>query len=377
MAVLAGLAQADPFKGELGILDVTGNNPATGAPWAPGDTYRFAFYTSGKITAESADISTYNAFIQGLANATGVYDIGASDGVTWNVIGSTADVDARDNTSTNSSVNGTGESIFLLDGSTLVANDYADLWDGSIQHVIDLTEQGTFPTYFWPCTGTYTDGTKAPGHGGSRGALGDGGEIQQGNAEVTTDWVWRVNTSGVRTKERPLYAMSDPLVIVSADPNAPDVDAGDNMISWSGEPVILAPDVTNNDPKGADLTYHWSAENPDPNNITIVFAPAVNPADPNTSNVEAPTVTIANATDNPSVVTLTLAVNNVGRLEPPVEETMTIDVYDDACEAAKGVGPVAFGPGDFNADCITDLADFAELAAAWLYDYTIIAPEPQ
>jgi hypothetical protein len=166
------------------------------------------------------------------------------------------------------------------------------------------------------------------------------------------------------------------IALLSGDPNAPSVDAGVDMITWSGQAVTLAPDVTNNDPGGADLTYLWSAENPDPN-ITIVFDPAVNPADPNTSNVEAPTVTIANATDNPSVVTLTLAVNNVGRLEPPVEETMTIDVYDDACEAAKGVGPVVFDSTDFNADCITNLADCAELAAAWLYDYTITAPVPQ
>ena len=149
----------------------------------------------------------------------------------------------------------------------------------------------------------------------------------------------------------------------SADPNAPSVDAGVDMITWSGQGVLLAPTVDNNnkeEPQAA-LTYLWSAD-PD---TGVVFS---------ATDVEAPTVTITKATDNPSAVTLTLAVNNVGRLEPPVEETMTIDVHDDACEAAKGVGPVAFDPGDVDENCITNLEDFAVLAIAWLDDYTITAP---
>jgi len=32
---------------------------------------------------------------------------------------------------------------------------------------------------------------------------------------------------------------------------------------------------------------------------------------------------------------MTLAVNNAGRLEPPVKDIMTIDVYDDGCKAAN------------------------------------------
>ena len=158
--------------------------------------------------------------------------------------------------------------------------------------------------------------------------------------------------------------------MLSGDPNAPDVDPGVDMITWSGQAVTLAPDVTNNDPNGGDLTYLWSADPAD----GVVFTDPVNPGDPNTSKAEAPTVTITRATDNPSAVTLTLAVNNVGRLEPPVEETMTIDVYDNACEAAKGIGPVAFDPGDLDENCTTNLKDVAALAAAWLENYTLTAP---
>ena len=146
------------------------------------------------------------------------------------------------------------------------------------------------------------------------------------------------------------------------DPNAPSVDAGVDMITWSGQGVLLAPTVENNnkeEPQAA-LTYAWSAD-PD---TGVVFS---------ATDVEAPTVTITKATDNPSAVTLTLAVNNVGRLEPALEDTMTIDVYDDACEAAKAVGTV-LDETDFDANCITNLADFAIVALDWLSDYAITAP---
>jgi hypothetical protein len=146
------------------------------------------------------------------------------------------------------------------------------------------------------------------------------------------------------------------------DPNAPDVNAGDDMITWSGEPVTLDPNVV--EKEGSDwtnLTYAWSADPLD----------GVEFSDP---DALAPTVTITKATDNPSTVTLTLAVNNEGRVEPPVTDTMTIDVYDDSCLAAIDLGLAVIDPTDFDANCITNLADFAEMALTWLDDYTLTAP---
>ncbi|MFO8013599.1 MAG: hypothetical protein R6X20_09880, partial [Phycisphaerae bacterium] len=130
---LAPGAQA-ALMGELGILDVTANggiNPATGSAWAYGDYYRFAFITStdGDSYPASSDISTYNDMVQGLADVSSL-NIGQDEGGYWRVIGSTADVDARDNTPTNPDEDGTGDAIFLLDGSTVVGHDNGDLWDG-------------------------------------------------------------------------------------------------------------------------------------------------------------------------------------------------------------------------------------------------------
>ena len=53
LAVFATPPQAGALEGQLGILTpgtLAGNNPATGAPWAVGDNYRFAFITSEKRT---------------------------------------------------------------------------------------------------------------------------------------------------------------------------------------------------------------------------------------------------------------------------------------------------------------------------------------
>ena len=150
----------------------------------------------------------------------------------------------------------------------------------------------------------------------------------------------------------------------AASSTLPDVDAGSDWVTWSGADVTLDDVVVvNNDV--TDLTYAWSADPAD----GVVF---------DSNSIEFPTVTITKATTNPSVVTLTLAVNNVGSTNPDVLDSMEIDVYDDNCEAAKGVGTaIAFDPGDIDRNCITNLNDFAELAAAWLEDYTLTEPTVQ
>jgi hypothetical protein len=147
--------------------------------------------------------------------------------------------------------------------------------------------------------------------------------------------------------------------VTDNDPERPDVDAGFDMITWSGQGVLLAPTVVNNSDPVTDLTYFWSAD------------PATGVAfDPN-EFVQAPTVTITKATNNPSVVTLTLAVNNVGSGKADVTDTMDIYVYDNACLAAE---VTTYEFGDYNKDCIINLKDFSILASKWLGNYTLIGP---
>jgi hypothetical protein len=58
----------------------------------------------------------------------------------------------------------------------------------------------------------------------------------------------------------------------------------------------------------------------------------------------------------------------------PVDDTMTIDVYDDACKATLGAGLAADNPTDLNRDCVTGLEDIAVMALAWLVDNSLTAP---
>ena len=157
----------------------------------------------------------------------------------------------------------------------------------------------------------------------------------------------------------------------SADPNAPDVDAGNDWITWSGQPVTLDPTVVEKVPTDwINLTYAWTA---DPDTGVVITEDGINPDDPATKEA---TVTITKATDNPSTVNLTLSV--YGQDKPtPVCDTTRIFVYDDACLAGKAAGTLVYDPGDFDGNCITDLKDYAALAATWLVEYALTAPEPK
>ena len=134
--------------GQLGVLDLSANggiNPATGNPWQAGDTYRLAFVTSATRNATSTNINDYNSFVQGVANGS---SLGLS-GATWKVIGSTQTVDARTNTGTTPPG---GEATFLMDGSTVFATNYTDLWNGSafVGSFINTSNQATVNLHLAP-----------------------------------------------------------------------------------------------------------------------------------------------------------------------------------------------------------------------------------
>ncbi|MCF7956332.1 MAG: sialate O-acetylesterase [Phycisphaerae bacterium] len=160
-------------------------------------------------------------------------------------------------------------------------------------------------------------------------------------------------------------ALALEMIDILGDPNAPSVDAGADMITWSGEPVDLDPNVVEKPGSTwTNLTYEWTAD-PD---TGVVFSDDQAPA---------PSVTITAATDNPTVVTLTLAVNDSGSTEPPVADFVKIKLYDDSCKAARlGLSLADENLTDISGDdCVTNLKDFAELAFTWLN--TTSLPQPQ
>jgi hypothetical protein len=145
----------------------------------PGDQYRLAFVTSTTGFATSSNISTYNAFVTNVAN--GVAELAAL-GTTWTAIGSTASVDARDNTGTNPS--STGVPIYRLDGAWVAENN-ANLWDGFIGNLIKTTETGSLKSAL-VFTGTAPNGTKYSGS-----YLGGGNKIMLGHTNLSnnSDWI--------------------------------------------------------------------------------------------------------------------------------------------------------------------------------------------
>jgi len=96
---------------------------------------------------------------------------------------------------------------------------------------------------------------------------------------------------------------------------------------------------------------------------------------------------------NYNSVTLTLAVSDEGN-PTPVTDTMTIDVYENPCTAARvGLGLAAVYPADYTKDCSIDLEDLdelvtvwlagadlqelAEMSRTWLAEYALIEPVPK
>ena len=71
---------------------------------------------------------------------------------------------------------------------------------------------------------------------------------------------------------------------------------------------------------------------------------------------------------------MTLAVNDEGN-PTPVTDSMTIDVYDDACKAARiGIVLAEYYPADFDGNCITDIEDLAVITAKWLNNTGLTEP---
>jgi hypothetical protein len=166
----------------------------------PGDPYRVAFVTSTGRDATSGDISDYNIFVKSIANAApALVGLGNS----WRAIVSTRDVDARDNTNTNVATDGQGVPIYLPDG-TLIALDYADLWDGDLLSPLDITETLSVSSgIVW--TGTQEDGTALLPIGSSNTRTGT-------SASSSGDWTSLGSLGNFQT--HPLYGISELLTAV-------------------------------------------------------------------------------------------------------------------------------------------------------------------
>ena len=139
--------------------------PHTPAGLQPGDSFRLLFVTSTKRNTEPKDIAYYNEFVERAADKNPNLEP-----YQFRALGSTADVDARDNTNTAA---GEGMPIYWVGGDK-VADDYADFYDGTWDSYVAKDEQGNTvpPDGLRVSTGSNNDGTKKM-HLGVRYAMGD------------------------------------------------------------------------------------------------------------------------------------------------------------------------------------------------------------
>jgi hypothetical protein len=147
---------------------------------------------------------------------------------------------------------------------------------------------------------------------------------------------------------------------VSFDDNLPGVEiATKSKNTFSGQTIELAGSVTagTGDP---NPTYSWSTAPNSSVDLDIVISDT-----PLTPSI---TITKNTPTGGATTVTVMLSASNEDD-DTVVTATITIDVYDDACQMGTALDSITYDKGDINKDCITNLADFARLAIGWMDDY--------
>ena len=180
-----------------------------------GDRFRLIFISSTTRDGSSSDIADYNTFVQGLA-AEGHNDI-RSHSSTFRVVGSTADVDARDNTGTTYTADDKGVAIYWLGGAQ-VADQYEDFYDGDWDDEANAKDESgddrsTSGNANFPFTGSGHDGTEGISSTISR-ALG-AAHVLLGRPNSTFFGSGPLSGGGTsaNANARPLYGLSGVFVV--------------------------------------------------------------------------------------------------------------------------------------------------------------------
>ena len=222
-----------------------------------GDSFRLLFIGSSNSNANSSDIDVYNTFVQNLVATKGHEDIQAHS-ATFRMLGSTEDVDARDNTETT----GTGVPIYWLGGAK-VADDYADFYDGDWdEEATGRRENGdsvSIGTDWKIWTGSAHDGTEAMDTGSSTSrALGNSNNawVMQGspNGSDSTHGPIQSNTAG-RGTNRGVYGLSDVFTVdASLDVDPPGAPQNFEATAGTGK-VTLTWDAPASE-GGGEITHY-------------------------------------------------------------------------------------------------------------------------
>ena len=265
-----------------------------------GDSFRLLFVTSGTRNAESSDIADYNTFVQTqAAAATGIGAPINDFSSQFRALGSTATMDARDNTASNhvKSSSDTDAPIYWLDGDK-VADDYALFYDttrpwDSINGKNEIGSAVSATTDIW--TGSIPNGT-GTASATNRELGGTSGTTINGRLTGASHFLFGLTLSSAES--HPLYALS-PIITVGISSLAFDtstISAPDSAYFYTAGTTIptltLPPARGGTDP----LTYTLTPTASIPTGLA--FAPRTLSGMPTTAT--ATTTLIYTVTDNAS-----------------------------------------------------------------------------
>ncbi len=174
--------------------------------------------------------------------------------------------------------------------------------------------------------------------------------------QLKTRYYWAVDAY-IGSDQDPVFGPVFSFVV--ADNFPPTVNAGDNVTTWVTDGSIdVALDATvTDDGYLQPYTVQW----------TVV-------SEPNEPNIPYAVITDPNAED--TSITLSALGEYVLQLdtfdgEYTDSDTVTINVYNDSCEAAQSLPDYVPLVGDLNMDCRVDEADMSLLLENWLKDNSL------
>jgi hypothetical protein len=174
--------------------------------------------------------------------------------------------------------------------------------------------------------------------------------------QAKTRYYWAVDAY-VGDPNDPIFG---PIFSFLADYQAPQVDAGADLVTWLGEDGTRAKDLD------ATVTYDKA--------YTVQWTVVSEPNDPN-----SPDAVITDPSAEDTSITLSALGEYVLQLdafdgEYTGSDAVTINVYNDGCEAAQSLPDYVPFPGDLNGDCRVDDLDLAILEEDWLKDNSLTEP---
>jgi hypothetical protein len=164
----------------------------------------------------------------------------------------------------------------------------------------------------------------------------------------TQDYYWRIVVF-----EDGSEVLDSQLLTFNTNNTPPYANAGGDITSWleEGSTVVdLNVNVTDDGLPGP-YSVQWSLES-QPEGSSAVFAPA-------SADQESLTLTV----DTVGEYVLTVVADDS---EYTHEDTLSVFIYENACEAAKSLDSFTALNGDANLDCTVDMADIALIASDWL-----------